>query len=132
MATGWRQAARDLQDAVLSEFQELDDAAAVTTSIDPGDGGPIVPVRAIFLDPDLEVLLENQVPASTREIRADVAIEELPTYPLPKTARFLIKRPMEGDPVDDSQTTTFEITRHAPDGEGMVRLHLRGPRAPRS
>jgi len=127
----WRHLASDVQDTCLDEFAERDEASLYTTQVDPGTGP--VDVRAIFLDPWLEVVSDLNVSASTREIRADVAISELPSYPPAKAWRFLIRRPLEGDPLDStSGVTSFEIVDHEPDGEGLVRLRLRRPRAPAS
>jgi hypothetical protein len=126
----WRHLADDLQDVVLDEFAERDDANAFTTEIDPGDGSDPVPIRAIFDDAALEVVLENEATASVREIRADVAIAELPAYPPVAAWRFRIRRPLEGDPLDDSGVTVFEVWDHRPDGQGLVRLMLRRVRAP--
>lgn len=125
----WRHHAADLQDVVLDEFADRDGVNAFTTELDAG-AGP-VELRAIFLDPFLEILGETQAPASSREIRADVAIAELPSYPPdPKVWRFRIRRPFEGDPLSTATVTVFEVVDWEPDGEGMVRLRLRRVRAP--
>lgn len=126
----WRHLASDLQDVVLDEFAERDDTNAFTTQIDPGTGIP-VDVRGIFFDGHLEVVEALEVGASTREIRVDFAIAELPSYPPARTWRVLIRRPLEGDPLNSAgPPTRFEVFDHLPDGEGLVRFMLRRERAP--
>lgn len=114
---------------MLDTFAERDESDAWTTELDDGTGGPTIPLEVIFEDGWLEILMEGQTAASTREIRGDVAIEDLPSYPPTRTWALLIRRPLEGDPRDDSGTTRLEVFDHRPDGQGLVRLMLRRPRA---
>lgn len=125
----WRLLAADVQDAALDTFAERDDADAFTTEVEP-PGQAATEVRAIFLDPYLEVIEDVEPTASTREIRADVAIAELPSYPPGPSWLFRIRRPFEGDPLNSTAVTLFEIVDWEPDGEGMARLRLRRRRAP--
>jgi len=128
----WRHHASDAQDVILDTFAERDDADAFTTQLDTGSGPP-ADLRLIFFDGHLEILEALENPASTREIRGDCAIAELPAYPPTKAWRILIRRPLEGDPLDSAgPPTRFLIRDHAPDGEGLVRFFLQRERAPAS
>lgn len=121
----WRHLVNAAQKTILRTFAERDIAGGLTTEVSE-DGATWVSVRAIFDDGHVEVVVDAmQTVASVREIRADVAIDELPAYqPLPAW-RFRIRRPLEGNPLDTAPTTVFEIVDHRPDGQGLVRLILR-------
>src|SRR4029077_2976662 len=117
----WRHLIDDAHEVILDELAERDDQDELTTEIDEGTGDDPVPVRAIFEDGALAVLLEqSQTVASVREIRADVAIKDLPAYPPTEAWRFRIRRPLEGAVRDTSSTTVFSIYDHQPDGQGLV------------
>lgn len=121
----WRHLVNAAQKVILRTFAERDTAGGLTTEVSE-DGTTWVEIRAIFDDGHLEVALEGlQTVASVREIRADVAISELPAYPPLPAWRFRIRRPLEGDPLETSGTAVFEIVDHRPDGQGLVRLILR-------
>jgi len=121
----WRRLVKATQRTLLHVFAERDTAGGFTTEVSE-DGTTWVAIRAIFDDGHVEVPLEGlQTVASVRVIRADVSIDELPAYPPLPAWRFRIRRPLEGDPLETSGTTVFEIVDHQPDGQGLVRLILR-------
>lgn len=124
----WRHLVDAAQDVMLDTFAERDGEDLLTTEIDDGTSGP-TEVRAIFEDGWLEVLGANLVPISTRLIRVDCAIDELPSYPLAiSRSSFTIRRPREGDPLESTASVTFRIVDQQPDGQGLVRFVLQAVR----
>jgi hypothetical protein len=115
---------------MLNVFAERDDLDAYTTELDPGNGGPVVALRMIWEDGWREVLSELERPMSTREIRGDCAIAELPAYPPTNAWRIRIRRPLEGDPRNATGVLELAIFDHQPDGQGLVRFILRRARPP--
>ena len=114
------------QETILDVFAERDPAGEISVSYEVA-GGAQTPIRAVYRDPHLEQVFEvGRTTSSTQDVRVDVKIADLPHYPpVYKTDRVVVRRPLSGDPRDDSVVTRLELFDHLPDGEGLVRLRLR-------